>query len=147
MGIQEINPEQDIQFDQIDPGPYDPVLKCIQGDYTGRFFYLDNCTNGQLETPGEIIGGKPGYDIKANPKNISIYIEDHKIDEIHAKFYCKKIGDAGQFIVQDLSNHMNPETSGIHVQLPDNEVDILTYDYLGRELSVLNGKYVFQFEK
>ena len=42
---------------------------------------------------------------------------------------------------------MNPETSGINVQLPNNEVDILTYDYLSRDLSVLNGKYVIKFEK
>ena len=43
-----------------------------------------------IETPGETIGGKNQQvmtDINANHKNISIYIEDYKIDEIHAKYY------------------------------------------------------------
>ena len=42
---------------------------------------------------------------------------------------------------------MNEETSGVWVQFPDDEVDILQYDYIDREFSVLNGKYQFKFKK
>jgi hypothetical protein len=29
--------DNDLKLEDIDPGLVDPVLKCIQGDYTGRF--------------------------------------------------------------------------------------------------------------
>ena len=29
--------EFDVEFNNIDKGILDPILKCIQGDYTGRF--------------------------------------------------------------------------------------------------------------
>lgn len=29
--------EFDLEFNNIDKGILDPILKCIQGDYTGRF--------------------------------------------------------------------------------------------------------------
>ena len=41
--INELIEHQDIDFDSINPAVLDPVLKCIQGDYTGRFVYINNC--------------------------------------------------------------------------------------------------------
>lgn len=46
-----------------------------------------------------------------------------------------------------MSDHDYPESSGIWIQMPSKEVDLLQYDYMDREFSVLNGKYLFKFEK
>lgn len=59
--ITEFLGENDIKFSEIDPSAIDPCLKCIQGDYIGRFTYLSNCTSEQEETKGISIGGKPDY--------------------------------------------------------------------------------------
>lgn len=82
-----------------------------------------------------------------NVNNITIHIEDPRIDHCHMRVFCRRMHYGNQFIVQDLSNHENPETSGIWVQLMDKEVDLLEYDYMDREFSVLNNKYMFKFEK
>jgi len=44
--ISEFLGEKDTSFKEIDPSAIDPVLKCIQGDYTGRYTYLSNCSSG-----------------------------------------------------------------------------------------------------
>lgn len=82
-----------------------------------------------------------------NPYNITIHIEDPRIDSRHMRVFCRRMHYGNQFIVKDLSNHDNPDTSGIWVQLGDKEVDLLEYDYMEREFSVLNNKYMFKFEK
>ena len=41
--INEFMTSKEIEFDSIDPSALDPVLKCIQGDYTNRFVYINNC--------------------------------------------------------------------------------------------------------
>ena len=46
-----------------------------------------------------------------------------------------------------MSDHSARETSGVWVQLPTEEVDLLTFDYMEREFSVLNGRYLFKFKK
>jgi len=66
--------EFDLEFNNIDKGILDPILKCIQGDYTGRFIQFDNCTSKITETTGIIIGGKPEYDLKKNEKKINLFI-------------------------------------------------------------------------
>ena len=33
------------------------------------------------------------------------------------------------------------------VQLPQKEVDLFTYDYMDRDFSILNGRYVLKFTK
>jgi len=120
----------------------------VQGDYTGRFCYLRNCDTDEEETTGEIIGGKPDYDVANNPKNLTLYLKDPKIDEVHARIFCRKYEDYNRYIIQDLSNHEeNKEASGIWIQLPDHETDIFSYDYLDRELTVLNGLYLFKLTK
>lgn len=49
--------DQDTALEDTDPGFVDPVLKCIQGDYMGRYVYLNNCADGENETKGIVIGG------------------------------------------------------------------------------------------
>jgi hypothetical protein len=46
-----------------------------------------------------------------------------------------------------MSDHSVKEQSGVWVQLPTEEVDLLTFDYIEREFSVLNGRYLFKFRK
>jgi hypothetical protein len=58
--------DKDNQWDDIDQSATDPVIKCIQGDYTGRFVYLNSCKTDEEETVGELIGGRPEYDLKLN---------------------------------------------------------------------------------
>lgn len=41
----------------IDIGVFDYVFKCVDGPYTGKFFYINTSPHG------EIIGGKPDYDM------------------------------------------------------------------------------------
>lgn len=41
--LSEFIEDGDLDFDDIDPGVLDPVLKCIQGNYMGRFSRLNNC--------------------------------------------------------------------------------------------------------
>ena len=135
-----------MNFNNIDKGILDPILKCIQGDYTGRFIQFDNCTSKQNETTGIIIGGKPEYDLKKNEKKINLFIQDPTIDESHVRFFCRKYKNQTLFIVKDLSNHNN-FNSGVHVQLPSSDVDLLTYDYLDREFTILNRKYKFVISK
>jgi len=113
--INEFLGNKDIDMTQIDPGALLPVLKCIQGDYTGRFCYLRNCNPDEEETTGEIIGGKPDYDINQNPKNLTLYISDPKIDEVHCRVFCRKYPDINRYIIQDLSNHENKEASGVWI--------------------------------
>ena len=43
-----------------------------------------------METDGAIIGGQPHYDVVKNPKNLTIYIEDPKMDEVHARLFTRK---------------------------------------------------------
>jgi hypothetical protein len=50
-----------------------------------------------------------------NPKNLSIYIEDPKMDDVHARLFSRKYEDQEQFIIQDLSDHSKPETSGLWI--------------------------------
>ena len=66
-----------------------------------------------------LIGGKPDYDIRSNPKKLDVYIKDPKIDEVHAHIFCRKYPDGNVFIAKDVSDHNNPDTSGLWVQLPD----------------------------
>ena len=114
--IKEFYGEKDTQWDAIDPSALDPVLKCIQGDYTGRFTYLNSCTSSETETSGELIGGKPEYNQKNNPLNLTMYLEDPKLDEVHAHIFCRRYeGDHQQFIIKDLSDHHNVDSSGIWV--------------------------------
>jgi hypothetical protein len=107
-------------------------LKCIQGDYTGRFEYLNNCSSEQTETKGILIGGKPDYNLEKNPKGLSIYLEDPKLDEVHCHIFCRKYDTGNQFIIKDLSNHNNPDTSGVWIQMPGEEVDLMFCDYIER---------------
>ena len=61
--ITDFEGDNDIKLEDIDPGLVDPVLKCIQGDYTGRFVQLSNCISDEKETTGIVIGGgKSDYD-------------------------------------------------------------------------------------
>ena len=85
--------ENDQDWADIDAGVLDPILKCIQGDFTGRFGFLKRCEPDQEETDGTIIGGQSHYDVVKNPKNLSIYIEDPKMDEVHARLFCRKYAD------------------------------------------------------
>lgn len=139
--------EKDVKFNMIDPGVLDPVMKCIQGDYTGRFTYLSNCTAQENETYGEIIGGRPDYDVQNNPRKLTLYIEDPKLDDVHAKVFCRKYSEGNQFILKDMSDHRNKEACGVQVQLPYEEIDLLQFDYIEREFSVLNCKYLFKLRQ
>ena len=140
--------EKDQDMSMVDTGCCMPVLKCIQGDYTGRFCYLRNCSTGQKETSGELIGGKPGYDVVLNPKNITIYLEDQRIDEVHARIFCRSYSDTNRFLIQNLSDStVNMNTSGVWLQVPQHEIDLFQYDYLSREFSVLNELFMFKFRK
>ena len=47
----------DRPLDTMDPGLADPVFKCIQGDYSGRFAHVSCCQSGEQKTPGLVIGG------------------------------------------------------------------------------------------
>lgn len=49
--------KEDTPLEDTDPGFVDPVLKCIQGDYTGRYIYLSNCAIDETQTKGIVIGG------------------------------------------------------------------------------------------
>lgn len=69
------------------------------------------------------------------------------MDQVHARIFCRKMDHGNQFILKDVSNHDYPETSGVWVQLQETETDILQYDLIDREFSVLNGMYMFKFEK
>jgi len=48
---------------------------------------------------------------------------------------------------ESIQSQENKENSGIWVQLPQTETDLFSYDYIDREFSILNGKYVFKFKK
>ena len=69
------------------------------------------------------------------------------MDDVHARLFSRKYEDQEQFIIQDLSDHSKPETSGLWIQVPEEEIDLLSYDYLDREFSVLNCKYIFKLRK
>lgn len=98
--------EEDTPLEETDPGFVDPVLKCIQGDYTGRYIYLQNCAADESKTKGIVIGGgKPHGSKKEVPKNVTIYLEDPKLDQRHLHIFCRKRGVQNQFIVRDLSDH------------------------------------------
>ena len=96
--------------------------------------YLDNCQPDEEETKGHLIGGKPGYDMKENPSGINVYIQDPKMSEVHAHIFCRRYPTGNVFILKDVSDHSNKDTSGIYVQLPGEEVDLHRFDYLERDL-------------
>lgn len=80
-------------LEDADPGLVDPVLKGIQGDYTGRYIYLNNCIGDIEETEGIVIGGgKPNINKKDIPKNVSVYLEDPKLDMRHVHIFCRRQG-------------------------------------------------------
>jgi len=134
-------------LEEADPGLVDPVLKCIQGDYTGRYVYLRNCIGDEEKTKGIVIGGgKPSTNKKDIPKNVNIYLEDPRLDSRHIHVFCRKLGYLNQFVVRDISDH-SKSNSGVWMQMESKEVDLFTHDYFDREFSVLNCKYKFRFEK
>ena len=93
LNINDFLGDKDQDWSDLDVGILDPVLKCVQGDFTGRFVYLKRCKPDEQETDGEIIGGQPHYDAVKNPKNLSIYIEDPKLDDVHARIFSRKYDD------------------------------------------------------
>ena len=46
-----------------------------------------------------------------------------------------------------MSDHRNKDACVVQVQLPYEEIDLLQFDYLDREFSVLNCKYVFKIRQ
>ena len=62
----------------IDLGVFDYVLKCIEGPFQGKFFYINTTPNG------EIIGGASYYDQIRNPLKLTMYIENCGLSVKHA---------------------------------------------------------------
>lgn len=85
--------EKDTALEDTDPGLVDPVLKCIQGDYMGRYVYLSNCGPNETETKGIVIGGgKPQGNKKEIPRHVNIFLEDPRLDQRHLHIFCRKKG-------------------------------------------------------
>ena len=104
----------------------------------------------QEETPGEIIGSSHNYDIINNPKNLTLILDDPIIDTVQTRLFSRRYGDEEIFVIQDLSNPDSENLcaqSGTWVQVTEQEVDLFTHDYVEREFSVLNCKYIFKLRK
>ena len=83
-----------------------------------------------------------------NPSKIDILIPDPSLDEKHAHIFCRREDEFGsQFIIKDISEHDQDKSDsfGVWAQLPGHEIDLLTFDYMDRDFSVLNGRYLFKF--
>lgn len=104
---------------------------------------MDNCVKGQDETDGLIIGGNLEYDLDKNEKNLNVYIQDPKLDEAHARIFCRRYPRGNMFIVKDISDP-SFKYSGVQVQLPQAEIDLYALDYIDRKFSILNGRYLFE---
>ena len=64
----------------------DPVLKCIAGDYTGRFIHLENCRGGEQVTKGIVVGGgaiDPETQKPIGHASIDLHLEDELMDPVH----------------------------------------------------------------
>ena len=76
-------------MEDIDTGLLDPVLKCIQGNYTDRFIYVGSCATGQVESTGIIVGGGlETYDYNLNQYDLDLYLADEpKMDNQNFKVF------------------------------------------------------------
>jgi hypothetical protein len=84
----------------VDIGTFDYVLRCIEGPYLGKFFYVNTSPNG------EIIGGALGYDMTRNPERLTIYMENCQLQARHAAI---QLNHHCQYTIKDLSNHVTPQ--------------------------------------
>lgn len=102
------------------------------------------------EIKGEIIGSSHEYDVFNNPKNLTLIIDDPIMETPQTRLYSQRFGDEEIFVCQDLSTPEKIDKfaqSGTWVQIPEQEVDLFTHDYIDREFSVLNCKYKFKLRK
>jgi hypothetical protein len=64
------------RFLDIDIGVFDYVLKCIDGPFQGKFFYINT------SPLGEILGGSSDYDLANNPDKLTMYIENAELSKV-----------------------------------------------------------------
>jgi len=102
----------------VDIGVFDFALRCIEGPYEGKVFYINTSPSGEL------IGGAPGYNQVRNPEKLTLYIENAELQTKHAHI---SLNHHCQYTLRDMSDH-HQANAGIWVKVPTRGEGIDLYE-------------------
>lgn len=88
--------ESSERYLDVDIGVFDYALRCIEGPFNGKMFYINSSPSGEL------IGGAPGYNQQRNPDKLSLYIENAELQAKHAQI---TLNHHCQYCIKDISDH------------------------------------------